>query len=567
MNKKKLIAVVLAALMSISGSTVAFADNSSAAGSGSAAVVLENSDAEVVVTDAAGLETALEAGGKVKLGGNITMDTRHDIVIREDVVLDLNGCTITKSYGGLNHFIFVIDGGSLIIEDSKGNGEIDATHSNYGYGIQLKGSGSSFELKSGTIQTTQETVDIYTPASNSTIKISGGSLISTEDSVLGVRGSGTVVKITDGDMRSDGRTGVFISNNGDPDSIQFTMTGGTLTHTDGMSGAIQLSKGATVTIGGKAEIKSSSYAVQVQENTVLKVEGGKLSTSGSYAVSGGETSSINISGGTISGKYGVRAEDTAAVNISGGTFDVSVGTINVPSYGNPNPSIQITGGNFNGKDISEYLPAGEIAVPEVEITASGNVLTANAVHPLTEARLTYQWYKNDVKLEGEINETLTADEYTKYSVEVTADYNGIKSMTVTAEYEHKETPPEPPKPDESKEQEYGDYFGNEKWDEVKKEIAKLIEDAESGETIEMSATGLPYFPASVARELKGRDITLKIRKNGVTYKVNGLEIGSIDKIWYEFEELETELLTETPGDEEDSSKPADENKTNPNTGR
>ena len=34
MNKKKLLAIVLAALMSISGSTVAFADNSSAAGSG-----------------------------------------------------------------------------------------------------------------------------------------------------------------------------------------------------------------------------------------------------------------------------------------------------------------------------------------------------------------------------------------------------------------------------------------------------------------------------------------------------------------------------------------------------
>lgn len=565
MNKKKLLAIVLAALMSISGSTVAFADNFSAAGSGSAAVVLKNSDAEVVVTDAAGLKTALEAGGKVKLGGDITMDRRYDIVIREDVVLDLNGCTITKSYGGLNHFIFVINGGSLTIEDSKGNGEIDATHSDDGYGIQLKGSGSSFELKSGTIRTTLETVDIYDSATNSTIKISGGSLISTKDNVLGVCGSGTVVKITDGDMRSDGRTGVYISNYGDPDSIQFTMTGGTLTHTGGRSGAIQLYKGATVTIGGEAEIESSSYAVQVQENTVLNVEGGKLSTSGSDAISGGETSSINISGGTISGKYGVCAEDTAAVNISGGTFDVSVGTINGSSGDSPN--IQITGGNFNGKDVSEYLPDEGIAVPKVEITASGNVLTANASHPLAEAVFTYQWYKNGVKLEGETSTTLTADEYTTYSVEVTADYNGIKSMTVTAEYEHKETPPEPPKPDESKEQEYGDYFGNEKWDEVKKEIAKLIEDEEFGETIEMSATGLPYFPASVARELKGRDITLKIRKNGVTYKVNGLEIGSIDKIWYEFEELETELLTETPGDEEDSSKPADENKTNPNTGR
>ena len=125
-------------------------------------------------------------------------------------------------------------------------------------------------------------------------------------------------------------------------------------------------------------------------------------------------------------------------------------------------------------------------------------------------------------------------------------------------------------PDEDKPaREYGDYYGNEKWDEVKREIARLIEDGEEGETIEVSATGLPYFPSSVARALKGHDITLEVRKNGVTYKINGLEIGDIDKIWYEFEDLETQLLTASAAEstEEVENTTDSVDKKNPETGR
>lgn len=571
MNKKKLLAIVLAALMSISGSTVAFADNFSAAGSGSAAVVLKNSDAEVVVTDAAGLKTALEAGGKVKLGSDITMDTKYDIVIQEDVVLDLNGYTITKSYGDSNHYLFVIKGGSLTVEDSKGNGRIEAIDEEYGYGIQLKGSGSSFELRSGTIQTTQETVEIDNKALNSSVKISGGTLISTKGSVLGVRGSGTAVEITGGEMTSGGQGGVYISGfYGGTDSIQFTMTGGKLTHSGGINGAIQLAQNATVTIGGTAEIESTSKAVVVESNAILTIEGGKLTSSDtdtSSVIRCTDNSTTNISGGTFSGRYGVDTEGTASVNISGGTFDAY--TTFFPSILG-NPSIQITGGKFKD-DISQYFPDQKMPAPEVTVTFSDSdgvlTLTADAFHRLTEARITsYQWYKNGIMLDGETGTTLTVDGYATYSVVVQAEYKNMTSER-TVVYDYREAVPEPPDSEESGDREYGDYYGNEKWDEVKKEIAKLIEDEEFGETIEMSATGLPYFPSSVARALKGYDITLEVRKNGVTYKVNGLEIGSIDKIWYEFEELETELLTETPGDEEDSSKPADENKTNPSTGR
>lgn len=571
MNKKKLLALVLAALMSVSGLTIAFADGTVPAGSAPAAAAMKSSGDAVTVTDAAGLAAALEAGGTVILGSDILMDTRYDISIQKDVVLDLNGYTVTKSYGDSNHYLFVIEGGSLTVEDSKGNGRIEATDEEYGYGIQLRGSGSSFELRSGTIQTTQETVEIYGAALNSSVKISGGTLISTKDSVLGVRGSGTVFEITGGEMTSGGQCGVYISSfYGGTDSIQFTMTGGKLTHFGGINGAIQLFQNATVTIGGTAEIESTGKAVLVQSNAILNIEGGKLTSSDtdtSSVIRCTDNSTTNISGGTFSGRYGVDTEGTASVNISGGTFDAY--TTFFPSILG-NPSIQITGGKFKD-DISQYFPDQKMPAPEVTVTFSDSdgvlTLTADAFHRLTEARITsYQWYKNGITLDGETGTTLTVDGYATYSVVVQAKYKNMTSER-TVVYDYREAVPEPLDSEESGDREYGDYYGNEKWDEVKKEIAKLIEDEEFGETIEMSATGLPYFPSSVARALKGYDITLEIRKNGVTYKVNGLEIGSIDKIWYEFEELETELLTETPGDKEDSSKPADENKTNPSTGR
>ena len=95
------------------------------------------------------------------------------------------------------------------------------------------------------------------------------------------------------------------------------------------------------------------------------------------------------------------------------------------------------------------------------------------------------------------------------------------------------------KNEDSSDRSGGDYFGNEKWAAVKREIAA----ADEGDTIKVSATGLPWFPSSVARALKGKDVTLEVRKNGVTYSINGLEIGAIEKIWYEFDQIETELLT------------------------
>ena len=146
---------------------------------------------------------------------------------------------------------------------------------------------------------------------------------------------------------------------------------------------------------------------------------------------------------------------------------------------------------------------------------------------------------------------------------VTALNQEMSTFNKAIDFGTKPTTPTNPTPSTSRE--YSDYFGNEKWDELKDEIAKLIEDGKEGETIEFNATGLPYFPASVARALKGEDITLKVRKNGVTYTINGLEIGTVHKIWYDFEDIESELLTADGAEDETSSSTGD--KENPSAGR
>lgn len=313
------------------------------------AVTAEDTWTEVNSADA--LKTALNDGGNIKLTGNIDVSEKQSWTVGSgvNVVLDLNNFTISSSCAVSNNYIIVVDGGSLTITDNsetKG-GKIEATDSGYGYGIQLRGTGSSFTLLAGTIQTTQETVDIYDSASSCSIDISGGKLVSTDDNVLGVRGSETTVNITGGEMESAGRTGVYISNYGEPDSIIFNMTGGTLTHTGGRSGAIQMYKGATLTVGGTAEIKStSSYAIQVQENTILNVEGGALTSESSCAVSCGKTSTVNISGGEISAlghqsttSGAIAAEDNAVVTITGGSVS---GTGNAV-YAEDNSTVSISG--------------------------------------------------------------------------------------------------------------------------------------------------------------------------------------------------------------------------------
>lgn len=331
------------------------------------------------------LEVALEAGGDVVLGGNITYDTKVDIVVTKPVTLDLNGCTVTESYGEINHFMMVIkDGGSLTLRDSKGGGKLCATHSSYGYGIQLF-SDSKFSMTGGAIETTQESVDIYTSATDVAIDISGGKIVSSADNVLGIRGDkNIVVNITGGELVGNGFVAAYISSYKE-NAIDFSMTGGCLS-----GSGIQCYSGANMVVGGDAVITTSSWksAILVQSGeakSTLTVNGGTIeSTDGLYGVDIEDNSSVAINGGTIrSGRMeAIGVNDNSEVKVAGGNIQAG-GSSDPFEIDSTESTVLVSGGTFS-KELGQSL-LDESVKAKVTESDNGDVSYFTSVDDAIEA--------------------------------------------------------------------------------------------------------------------------------------------------------------------------------------
>ena len=220
----------------------------------------------------------------------------------------------------------------------------------------------------------------------------------------------------------------------------------------------------------------------------------------------------NITGG----RFAVAAGATSTTVVNAGEFSNS--TDKGVVYGGAGATIALNGGSFSNsssKTAVELENGGRLTVKEgASITVSGDAEAGDVF-----------------KFNG--TGSLTMDEGFKVGDFTASEIQGSMKDDVKVDVV------DPSEEEENdRERSGGDYFGNAKWAEVKAQIAA----AEEGDTIEMSGTGLPWFPSSVARALKGKDVTLKVRKNGVTYTLNGQKIGPITKIWYNFDEnLETTL--------------------------
>ena len=316
------------------------------------------------VSTAEELSSALVAGGNIKLTENITVTEAQAWTVGNgvNVVLDLNGYSITSTYNEANYYLFTVNGGSLTLNDSSetGTGKIEIQNASQSYPLQLRGTGSSFIMNGGTITATEDALDIYTSAQNTAITINGGTMRSQSYSTLAIRGTNTVVNINGGLIESNGSYGAFVSSGGssDPNSIVFNMTGGKLTST---RTGILTDYALTVNIGGEAAIETTGTGISVKGTTVLNVDGGSI-TSGSYAIQANYNNTVNITGGEIQ----TTSNSAPAIQIgTNSNATISGGTITGEKVLTDNTEdITVTGGTFtDGEtkvDVSTYFPEGAI---------------------------------------------------------------------------------------------------------------------------------------------------------------------------------------------------------------
>ena len=506
MKLRKLLALAMAAVLAVSSASVAVADGEPTA-----------PETETVNSEQ-DLKEALEKGGVIKLGDNITVSGK--IEINKSITLDLNGYNLEASDVEASG-----EGTKLIIKDSTA--------------AKLPTVSDDFEVNysSGTIKVSSRVL----AKNGAEIELQNGAVNS---NYLGL--------VAEGD-----KTGATIVNS------KVTVTGGYV-----------IAREFAVTAQGKgAEIDFVNGVAEANDNAVIAGNG----SNGEGNKLGGTT--INISGGTLIGHIvtdgyvscGIYHPQEGTLTITGGTIYSESGCGILMRGG----TLDMTGGTVVAE--GEESLTGKVGDARVVVPTSGIVFDRDANY--------YDASNTEIEISGD---SMVAGSHSAVAVIDTKDQNADDQVAVrggTFSSDVSSYVPdgiswtqqgdgsfvvgdakEPSNPGNTgssgnSDNDDSDYFGNETWDEVKREIAE----AEEGDTIKVSATGLPYFPSSVARALKGLDITLEVRKNGITYEVNGLEIGEIDKIWYEFDELETELLTA----DADSEAPAaeDEDKDNPDTGR
>lgn len=259
------------------------------------------------------------------MSGNITLTDTLSINNKK-LSIDLNGHTITAAN---NQRAFNINGGTLEIKDSVGNGIIqgNGTVTGHGGAIYMEGSGSALTISGGTIQGfTASTSGGGVYMSGGTFNMTGGAIENcTASEGAGVKmypDSGNTCTFTMSDsaeIKNCSNDGVSIAWSG---TSKFIMSGGTIDNNKGYGLWTSAYSNTEILLSGGTITNSERYDMVILQGVQLHVNNatvsGKIRNLGTITGEGSAEFTgtvVNESKGTIkSGKF-ERIEDASAAGV------------------------------------------------------------------------------------------------------------------------------------------------------------------------------------------------------------------------------------------------------------
>lgn len=259
------------------------------------------------------------------MSGNITLTDTLSINNKK-LSIDLNGHTITAAN---NQRAFNINGGTLEIKDSVGNGIIqgNGTVTGHGGAIYMEGSGSALTISGGTIQGfTASTSGGGVYMSGGTFNMTGGAIENcTASEGAGVKmypDSGNTCTFTMSDsaeIKNCSNDGVSIAWSG---TSKFIMSGGTIDNNKGYGLWTSAYSNTEILLSGGTITNSERYDMVIHTGVQLHVNNatvsGKIQNRGTIIGTGNAEFTgtvVNESKGTIkSGKF-ERIEDASAAGV------------------------------------------------------------------------------------------------------------------------------------------------------------------------------------------------------------------------------------------------------------
>ena len=363
---KKALATILALVMALSVTTMAWADDV----------------AKIGGTGYATLQEAVDAATNdqtIVLQSNVVLTASLNVAAGKTVTLDLNSCKITADMNGPH---MICNAGNLTITDSSENktGEIAkiGAETNFGYVIENHGTMtldrckiSSTSVKSSAIENGWYTASANTAGTSCTMTIQNAEVVSVNAAggLYTVKNDDYGVMVINGGVFTNGVAGAGAVLNWN----DLTINGGTFT---GASAVRTLKSGSNDFETGKSQIKNGTF-------------NGIIDTLDNYNT--GIT--IAVTGGTFSSDVSDFVDSQPVAKRNNGEY--VVGTSAVVSAANTDGSITIVEGN--DAQLTGVNPGVKVVVRGSAVSVNGTRVTNDDVNGYTVPSRYYYYPTTDTK--------------------------------------------------------------------------------------------------------------------------------------------------------------------------